>query len=99
MNLLEIAERAGITLSDMESLIQGFASPGIADRLGIPFLSLEQFLGQGYAAAKLAHRMGTSMAAAEALGNAVGLQGRIGIILGLLLPGAKQGRAAEAGGR
>jgi hypothetical protein len=98
MNLLEIAHRTGVTLADLELLIRGGVPDGVANRLGVPLLSLEQFLTQGYAAAKLAHRLGTSMAAAEALGTAVGPEVRIGIILGLLLS-SRQGRAAEAGGR
>lgn len=98
MNLLEVALRAGVTLADLELLIRGSAPDGIAERLGLPLLSLEQFLTQGYASANLAHRLGTSMAATESLANAVGPQGRIGLIVGLLLLSSKQPRAAEAGG-
>ena len=99
MNLLEVAMRAGVALTDLELLIRGSAPHGIAERLEIPLMTLEQFLTQGYASANLAHRMGTSMAAAESLANAVGTQGRIGIIVGLLLFSSKPRRAAEAGGR
>jgi len=93
---MEIALRTGVTATDLESLIRGNAPMGVAERLGIPVLNLEEFLWQGYASANLAHRLGTSMAAAEELGREVGAEGRIGIILGLLLS-SRQGRAAEAG--
>jgi hypothetical protein len=98
MNLMEVALRTGVTLADLDSLIRGNAPAGVAERLGVPLLNLEQFIAQGYAGPKLAHRLGTSMAAAEALASAVGTEGRIGIILGLLLSSV-QSRAAEAGGR
>ena len=98
MNLLEVAQRTGVNLADLELLIRGGVPDGIAERLEIPLLSLEEFLVQGYASAKLAHRLGTSMAAAEELGRAVGPEGRIGIVVGLLLS-SPQRRAAEAGGR
>lgn len=98
MNLFEVAQRTGVTLADLELLLRGVAADGVAQRLVVPLLSLEQFLTHGYASAKLAHRLGTSMAAAEALGAALGPEGRIGIILGLLVS-SRQGRAAEAGGR
>jgi hypothetical protein len=97
MNLMELAKRTGVTIADLESLVRGDAPVGIAERLGIPVLNLEEFLRQGYANAKMAHRLGTSMATAEELGRAVGPEGRIGIIIGLLLS-SKQARAAEGGG-
>jgi hypothetical protein len=98
MNLMEVALRTGVTVVDLESLVRGNAPAGVAERLGIPVLNLQEFLGQGYASANFAHRLGTSMAAAEELGRAVGPEGRIGIIVGLLLS-ARRGRAAEVGGR
>jgi len=97
MNLMEVALRTGVTVIDLESLVRGNAPAGVAERLGIPVLNLQEFLGQGYASANFAHRLGTSMAAAEELGRAVGPEGRIGIIVGLLLS-ARRGRAAEVGG-
>ena|SRR5262252_7732954 len=96
VNLMEVALRTGVTVTDLESLIRGNAPAGVAERLGIPVLNLDEFVRHGYASARLAHRLGTSMAAAEELGHEVGSEGRVGIIVGLLL-GARHRRAAEAG--
>ena len=96
MSLMEIASRTGVTLADIESLIRGDVSIAVANRLGVPLVALQQFLSTGDASANLAHRIGTSMSAAEDLATLLGSEGRIGILLGLLLS-AKQTRAAEAG--
>ena len=85
MSLMEIALRTHVPLADIESLIRGHASTTIADRLGVPMLNLEDFITNGYASANMAHRLGTSMSAAEELARAVGPEGTIGIVLGLLL--------------
>ena len=85
MSLMEIALRTGVTVEDVESLVRGNASAGIANRLGVPLLGLDEFLKHGYASAALAHRMGTSMAGAEELAREVGREGAVGIVLGLLL--------------
>ena len=96
MSFMEIASRTGLTLADIESLIRGDASAAIANRLGVPLLALQQFLTSGDASANLAHRLGTSMGAAEELAAAVGAEGRIGIVVGLLL-NTTLVRAVEAG--
>jgi hypothetical protein len=85
MNLMEIALRAGVPPADIELLIRGHASQSVANRLGVPMLGLEDFMANGIASANVAHRLGTSMNAAEELARAVGPQGAIGIVLGLLL--------------
>jgi len=90
MSLMEIALRTGVTLADIESLVGGNASAGVANRLGVPLLGLEEFLKHGCASAAVAHRIGTSMAAAEELAREVGREGSVGIVLGLLL-GASAG--------
>jgi hypothetical protein len=85
MNLMEIALRTGVPVADIELLISGHASPSVANRLGVPILGLEDFIAHGFASANVAHRLGTSMSAAEELARAVGPQGAIGLVLGLLL--------------
>ena len=95
MNLMEIALRTGVPLADIELLVRGHASASIANRLGVPMVNLEEFIVRGEASATLAHRLGTSMSAAEELARAVGSEGVIGIVLGLLL--SFKSTAAKAG--
>ena len=97
MSLREIALRAGVTLADIESLVRGVATAGVANRLGVPLLGLDEFLKHGYASATVAHRIGTSMAGAEELGREVGTEGRLGIILGLLLGTTAGERSKQRG--
>jgi len=85
MSLMEIASRAGVPLEDIESLIRGNVSTRIASRLGVPMLGLEDFILRGFASASMARLLGISMSAAEDLARAIGSEGAIGIVLGLLL--------------
>src|SRR5215470_2589382 len=96
MSLMDIALRTGVPLADIESFIAGSVPKALADRLGVALLNLQEFVEQGEVSANLAHRLGTSMAGAEELGQALGKEGRVGLVLGVLL-GAKLSRAAEAG--
>jgi len=85
MSLMEISSRTGVPLADIESQISGTASTSIASRLGLQMLVLEDFIIRGSASANMARRLGISMGAAEDLVHAVGSEGAIGIVLGLLL--------------
>ena len=88
MSLMEISLRTGVPLADIESLTRGNATAGVAERLGVPLLSLEDFLLRGFASDSLAYRLGMSMSAAEELASTVGRDGTIGIVIGLLLSSA-----------
>jgi hypothetical protein len=88
MSLVEIALRTGVPIADLESLIRGNVPASVAERLGVPLLSLEDFLLRGFASDSVAHRLGMSMSAAEELARTVGRDGTIGIIIGLLLSSA-----------
>lgn len=85
MSLMEITARTGVPIADVESLIGGTVSLSIADRLGVPLLSLEDFVLRGFASASIGHRLGMSMSTAEELARTVGREGTIGLIIGLLL--------------
>ena len=80
-----VAESAGVTLGDLDSLLTGRVYASIADKLGIPMGYIESYIGSGSAAAVLAERLGVNMLAAEDLGARLGREGRIGLIFGLLL--------------
>lgn len=82
-----IAETAGVTLGDLDSLLTGRVYASIADKLGIPMGYVESYISSGSAAAVLAERLGVNMLAAEDLGARLGREGRIGLIFGMLLAG------------
>jgi hypothetical protein len=96
MSLMDIALRAGVPLTDIEELVRGNVTATIAERLGVPMLALQEFVSHGEATAAVAHRLGMSMAAAEELARPLGLEGAIGLVLGLLLEsrGLKRKNAA-----
>jgi hypothetical protein len=80
-----VADSAGVTLGDLDSLLTGRVYASIADKLGIPMGYIESYISSGSAAAVLAERLGVNMLAAEDLGARLGREGRIGLIFGLLL--------------
>jgi hypothetical protein len=91
---MEIANRAGVPLVDLESLARGQPSPSIAQRLGISVADLDSFL-RGAATVSMTNRLGlTAMNSARELARLGGIKGAIGIVLGLLLSSAREGKAA-----
>jgi len=98
MSLMEIAVRTGVPLMDIEDLVSGAVTEGIAARLGVPLLALQEFVMHGQASAKLAHRLGMSMASAEELARSLVREGAIGLVLGLLLAARGAGRKDAVAG-
>jgi hypothetical protein len=99
MSLMEISQRTGVPITDIEALIRGSVPASVAARLGVPMLSLEDFLLRGFASDSVAHRLGMSMSAAEELARTIGRDGTIGIVIGLLLGSADAAsRRAKVGG-
>jgi hypothetical protein len=96
MSLMEVSLLTGVPVADLESLIRGNIPESVAEQLGVPLLGLEDFILRGYSSAKVAHRLGISMSAAEELATGVGQQGAVGIIIGVLLISQRH-RTAEAG--
>jgi hypothetical protein len=80
-----VAESAGVTLGDLDSLLTGRVYASISEKLGISMGYIESYIKSGSAAAVLAERLGVNMLAAEELGAHLGREGRIGLIFGLLL--------------
>jgi len=99
MSLMDIALRTGVPLIDIEDLVSGTVTEAIAKRLGVPLLALQEFITHGQTSAKVAHRLGMSMAAAEELVRALGREGAIGLVLGLLLASGGSERKSAAGAR
>jgi hypothetical protein len=99
MSLMDIALRTGVPLIDIEDLVSGTVTDSVASRLGVPLLALQEFVSHGQASAKVAHRLAMSMAGAEELAQALGRDGAVGLVLGLLLGsgGSERKNAASAG--
>lgn len=98
MSLMDIAVRTGIPLIDIEDLVSGTVTDNVARRLMVPQLALQEFVTHGQTSAKVAHRLGMSMASAEELAESLGREGAIGLVLGLLLgaSGVERKNAAAA---
>lgn len=87
MNHVEIADRAGVYLADLESLLRGSATAKVASRLGVTMADVEDFI-RGSASQAMATRLGlNTMSAAEELARAGGAQGAIGFLICLLMYG------------
>jgi hypothetical protein len=85
MNHIEIANRAGVTLADLDYLLRGEASDKVADRLGVSISDVEDFI-RGTASHAMTRCLGLeAISAAEELARLAGKQGTIGIVLGLLI--------------
>lgn len=85
MQWKDAADRAGITLADLESLLRGTAFATVQERLGVPMGHIDDFIRANSASADLATRLGFHMGAAETLGASLGRDGRIGLIIGVLI--------------
>jgi hypothetical protein len=82
---LEIANRAGVPLADLESLARGQPTASIAQRLGVSLVDLDAFL-RGSATLTMTNRLGlTAMTSARELARLGGMKGAVGIVIGLLL--------------
>jgi len=84
MNHIETANVAGVTLADLDWLLNGEASANVANRLGVNIADVEDLI-RGSASANMARRLGVSMAAAEELAKALGRKGAAGLVIGMLM--------------
>jgi len=82
-----IADRAGVSVGAIEDLFRGVAHKAVGDRLGVPVGYIEDYISHGSAAAALADCLGFNMLAAEELGSHLGKEGRVGLLIGLLIAG------------
>ena len=85
MNHIEIANRTGVSLSELNHLLMGEVSDGIAERLGVAPVDVSSFI-RGNPSVRITERLGLATpAAATDLAKAGGQQGATGIIIGLLI--------------
>ncbi len=83
MSFSGIAAKAGSTSSRIDEFIQtGEGSPGLASRIGTTSSRVTEFVG-GRASSGIAHALGTTVANAQLLRDAIGRTGAIGLIIGL----------------
>ena len=81
----EIADRTGLTLADLEWLLDGRASANVAERFGVTMADVESFI-RGEACAGITKRLGfTTMSVAMELGTVAGPKFASGVLVGLLL--------------
>jgi hypothetical protein len=82
MEHAEIAERAGVTIADLEDLLKGRATANVARRFGVSIMDVQDFI-RGRATSAMAQRLGFhAMTAAEELAKAAG---GVGILIGYML--------------
>jgi hypothetical protein len=85
MDHIEIANRAGVYLGDLDSLLGGKATANVANRLNVSVADIEDFI-RGSASAAMTSCLGlNAISAADELARAVGREGAIGIVIGLLI--------------
>jgi hypothetical protein len=80
-----VSSRAGVTLSDLESLFNGRAYASVSKKMNVPMGHIENFINHGSASADLANCLGFDMLAVEDLGSRLGKEGRIGLVIGVLI--------------
>lgn len=81
----DAAFRSGISVEDLECLLEGTAYFTVEVRLGVPMATINHFIDRNLITPELASRFKLPMTAAHRLGASLGRQGRIGLILGMLM--------------
>jgi hypothetical protein len=80
-----VAQRAGVTPADLNSVFSGKASASVANKLNVPMAYIEEYIDRGSASANFAQCLGVSVVAATELGVRLSKEGRIGLVIGLLI--------------
>ena len=82
MSLFAVASSIGVEQSELENLLAGRASVGIAKKLGVSRMDLQRFLG-GEVSKSMAYALGMLQPQAQDLRDQVEREGAIGIIVGI----------------
>ena len=81
----EIADRAGVTLDDLDQLLTGQATNNVAQQLQVNMDDVAEFMA-GSTTPAMKQRLGlNTLGAGDELARAAGREGAIGILIGLLL--------------
>lgn len=83
MSLIGIAAQCGIMTSTLKDLLRGKVGIGVGGQLGVLTSSLQEFVNGGTSIG-LASLMGTTSGNLLILRKAVGKEGAIGILIGLM---------------
>ena len=82
MSLYAVASSIGVAQSELENLLAGRASAGIAKKLGVSRMDLQRFLG-GEVSMTMAYALGMLQPQAQDLRDQVERAGATGIIVGI----------------
>jgi hypothetical protein len=78
------AQRAALSVAEINALLQGDIHQNVANRLGLSIADVQAFIG-GQAHANVAAWLGLNMAAATELAQNLGQRGVIGLLLARLM--------------
>ncbi len=82
MQHMEIAQRTGLTLMDLENLVKGEATANVAQKFGVSMMDIQEF-ARGNATFAMTQRLGfQTMNAASELAKAAG---GAGVLIGYML--------------
>ena len=84
MSIVGLASKCSVTSVALEALIAGKVGVGIASSLGVTSSSLQTFVNGGTSIG-LAGKMGITSTTLRDLRNAIGKDGAIGLIIGLMV--------------
>jgi plasmid maintenance system antidote protein VapI len=81
-SLYVVATAMGVAQTELEKLLAGRASVGIAKKLGVSRMDLQRFIG-GEVSMTMAYALGMLQPQAQELRDRVEREGAIGIIIGI----------------
>jgi hypothetical protein len=85
MSLKEFAAKADLSVYDFECILHGNSSLVLQNRYNISMGEIDVFISQNIASEAFAKLMGASVEAIQALGTALGRDGRLGFFIAFLL--------------
>lgn len=84
MPLTSLASSAGLPVEQVDGLLEGLVGGGVAQKLGMAALILQDFL-DGDVKPAMATRLGLPREEARELRDHLGREGAIGLLVGLLI--------------
>ena len=82
MSLFRVASSMGVEQSELEKLLAGQASAGIAQKLGLSRMDLQRFIG-GNVSKSMAYALGMLQPEAQELRDRMEREGAVGVIIGI----------------
>lgn len=94
MKMPNIASTIGITSYSLERLLAGEITYGVSSRLGGSVSSLQDFLN-GNIKGEISSSIGVPPSALQEIRNALGKEGAIGLIVGMIVQCSNSGRSSS----